>query len=237
MAAASPSDQPHIILFDVNVSLFESCFGKDEDWSCRFVSLSSKSCSTAALDNALCQPGLLSVVFMGMKGDHVNVLRNYYLNGGLVVYFGIYGEFGQPTVLSRTFGIGPWSFSGYTKHIYQLTLPALQKFGNKVKEQQYTKSNLVNAPVKDRLMIPKELSYDEYIEEYIYPYDSDDNYDEEKLKLAPQKYESHRESMGTYSPLVMHESFNGGAVAYLGFVNGDGNIPLIVRALLTKQKI
>mmetsp|Transcript_8420 Transcript_8420/g.17018 ORF Transcript_8420/g.17018 Transcript_8420/m.17018 type:complete len:146 (-) Transcript_8420:56-493(-) len=117
-----------------------------------------------------------------------------------------------------------------------INLRYLQKFGNNVKEQQYTKSNLVNAPVKDRLMTPKELSYDEYIEEYLYP-DDDGNYDEEDLKLAPQKYESHRESMGTYSPLVMHESFNGGAVAYLGFVNGDGNIPLIVRALLTKQKI
>mmetsp|Transcript_25624 Transcript_25624/g.39370 ORF Transcript_25624/g.39370 Transcript_25624/m.39370 type:complete len:237 (+) Transcript_25624:87-797(+) len=236
MAAASPSDQSHIILFDVDDGLFKSCFGKDEDWSCRFVSLSSESCSTAALDNALCQPGLLSVVFMDMEGDHVNVPRNYYVKGGLVVYFGIYGEFADPEVLSRTFGIGPWSFSGYTAHNYQLTLPASQKFGNNVKLQQYTKSNLVNAPVKDRLMTPKELSYDEYIEEYLYP-DDDGNYDEEDLKLAPQKYESHRESMGTYSPLVMHESFNGGAAAYLGFVNGDGNIPLIVRALLTKQKI
>lgn len=205
-----------------------------------YKALSSK-CSTADLDNALCEPGLLSVVFMDVEGDHANLVKNYYLKGGLVAFFGIYGEFSAPRDLSNAFGIGPWSFSGYTKHEFQLTLPALHRFGNNVKEQQYTKSNLVNAPVKDRLMVPKELSYKEFIEEYLglCP-DDDGNYDEEDeedMKLAPQKYEKYREDMALQSPLVMHESFNGGAVAYLGFVNGDGYIPLIVRALLTKQKI
>jgi hypothetical protein len=42
--------------------------------------------------------------------------------------------------------------------------------------------------------------------------------------------------MDNHASLAMHTSRNGGKIAYLGFVNGDGNIPKFVRALLTGQK-
>ena len=41
-----------------------------------------------------------------------------------------------------------------------------------------------------------------------------------------------------FSSNVMHEDrSHGGKVAYLGFINSDGNIPKLVRALLTGEKV
>mmetsp|Transcript_13864 Transcript_13864/g.33292 ORF Transcript_13864/g.33292 Transcript_13864/m.33292 type:complete len:210 (+) Transcript_13864:161-790(+) len=36
-------------------------------------------------------------------------------------------------------------------------------------------------------------------------------------------------------PLAVRKNSNGGRLAYLGFVNGDGNIPRIVKSVLTKK--
>ena len=234
MQASDPDNQKHILLLGIDHELFKSCFGRDEAWPC-MIKILPENCSEASLADALCKPGLLSVVFQDFDTHYVKV-REYYLNGGFVVYFGIYGEFAAPGKLSKDFGIGPWSFSAYTKHEYKLTLPALQKLGNNVTEQQYTKSNLVDAPIKDRLMVPKEPPFDEFVSDYL-GYCSDEDDYEDNMKKAPQKYEEYREEMGKQSPLLLHESFNGGAVAYLGFVNGDGDIPVIVRALITRSKI
>ena len=155
-----------------------------------------------------------------------------------MAYFGIYGEFEAPSWLSQDLGM-KWRFSGYTNHSYILTPIAQQKLGNKITEQEYTKSNLVDAPEEDRWMVPKPMSMEEFVEEHAY-YDDDpspaakEEYERE-VQSARNRYPSYVDNLNSHSPLVVHNSTDSGTFAYIGFVNGDGNIPKIVRALLTKS--
>mmetsp|Transcript_20723 Transcript_20723/g.30609 ORF Transcript_20723/g.30609 Transcript_20723/m.30609 type:complete len:690 (-) Transcript_20723:108-2177(-) len=220
----------HILLLGIDDDLFKTCFGKDASWSCKIKSL-PENCTRDVLDKALSEPDLISVAFQDFD-THYQRLKQYFFQGGFLVYFGIYGEYTAPGQLSRDLKMGPWSFSAYTNHEYKLTHKALEKLGNKITEQQYTKGNLVKAPVIDRLMVPKGVSFEEYKEENC---DSGEDDYEEQVKKAPASYESYINRLGEQSPLVMHKASHGGEVLYLGFVNGDGNVPSIVRALLSRN--
>lgn len=221
----------HVLLLGIDDDLFKTCFGKDASWPCKIKCL-SETCSRDVLDKALSEPGLNSVVFQDFE-THYQRLQQYFFEGGFLAYFGIYGEYAAPAQLSRDLKMGPWSFSAYTTHKYKLTSEALEKLGNKIEEQQYTKCNLVKAPVIDRLMVPEGVSFQEYKEDHYY---SDDDDYEEQVKKAPGSYEIYKNRLGEQSPLVMHKARHGGVIVYLGFVNGDGNIPSIVRALLSRNK-
>ena len=64
-----------------------------------------------------------------------------------------------------------------------------------------------------------------------------DEEDQADYARALVDYPRHCEEMEHCAPLVMHvDPIHGGKIAYLGFVNGDGNIPIFVRALLTGTK-
>lgn len=223
------SNEKTILLYGVDADLFKTCFGKDEEWSpCSLMSL-SEDCSAADLQSALSQEGLCCVVIMDT--EQLPALQDYYnKDSGFVVFFGIYGEFDVPGQLNPK-----WRFSAYTKHDYELTAVGKHFLGDTLTKQQYTKCNLVSAPEEDRIMLPVILPFEKYLsesegipEEHI----NDPEY-EEDVEEAKKYYPRHVENLSNQSPLVMHRNENGGRIAYLGFVNGDGNVPKIVRALLS----
>ena len=219
-----------VLLLDVNDELFKSCFGKDDDWPCQLESLGNKP-SKDAIEAKLSEPGLGCVIVQGL--DYADVVLPYYQKGGFVVYFGIYGEFDAPRRLSQVFGLD-WSFSGYTKYDYQVTEAGQAVFGNEVMDQQYTKSNLLRVPADERLLAPK---VEPTLEEYMKAEMGEGPFDEEDMEEGRRGYEYTKQCSLTQVPLAMHTNANGGRIAYLGFVNGDGNVPLFVRALCTSTKV
>ena len=225
--AAEQADDAFVLLLWVNEDLFKSCFGADEKWPCKLVSL-SENCTHTMLMAAIESPSIRSVVVQDEELQHWDALVEYYRRGGTVIYFGIYGVYSTPAFLSIKFGL-KWSFSAYTTYEYLLTPTGIEVLGDAITYQQYTKSNLLHVPEEDRLMIPKVYnSFEEFREEN---YDSDDEDNE-----IVEKYKLHQDDLCKQVPLAMHRCDTGGRVAYLGFVNGDGRIPEIVRALCSQTK-
>eukprot|EP00523_Entomoneis_sp_CCMP467_P015558 CAMPEP_0168773404 /NCGR_PEP_ID=MMETSP0725-20121227/4455_1 /TAXON_ID=265536 /ORGANISM="Amphiprora sp., Strain CCMP467" /LENGTH=220 /DNA_ID=CAMNT_0008822953 /DNA_START=37 /DNA_END=699 /DNA_ORIENTATION=- len=214
------SQVDHILFLEVDDNLFKTCFGTDNEWSCRLTSLSESSTS-AQVAEALAD----------VDGTHMSLVRNYYRQGGWVVFFGIYGDFAAPQQLGNLFGVD-WRFSAYTKYEYVLTTAGKELLGDAITQQQYTKANLLSVPEEERILVPKPYweSVEKYKEEEC---DSDDD-DEETIR---QNYQSHKDGLSRQVPLAVHTAQQGGGrIAYLGFVNGDGNIPQLVRALCTRSK-
>lgn len=226
--------EPFVLLVGVEQHLFEGCFGKEDAWPCVFQWL-DEECPLTVLASALNEEGLKSVVFQDYEGPHWDLLQGYYNDGGLLVYFGIDGEFQAPIDLSSRIGFN-WRFSAYTTHEYSLTVVGKHYLGNAVTEQQYSKANLLQVPEEDRLMIPKGLSLKEFIEDRDF---NDDEPTPQELEDARKSYEVYRQELGAQAPLAMHRADNGsgGRFVYLGFVNGDGNISKIVQALCTNRNI
>ena len=69
-------------------------------------------------------------------------------------------------------------------------------------------------------------------------FDNLDDEDKEEYESARDLgYPRHCQEMENKASLAMHVNpSNGGKIAYLGFVNDNGNIPKFVRALLTGGK-
>ncbi len=152
-------------------------------------------------------------------------------------------------MLNQTFGV-QWRFSAYTSHEHQLTSVGIQWIGDEVIEQQYTKSNMISAPAEDRILIGKKYgTLEEYLSEihgFGMPVAFDD-LDDDYRQVVREEYETarnvgyprHCEEMENHASLAMHVNpSHCGKIAYpsLGFVNGDGNIPKFVRAILTGEK-
>jgi hypothetical protein len=244
-SSSSPSDNDKfILLLGVDDQLFKTCFGKDEEWlqqpySCRMESLSD-DCSAAQLRSMLTTNGLVSVVIQeDVDHPHWNEIKQLYRQGGFVVYFGILGEFAAPARISQELSGGTmdWKFSAYTKHEYVLTDVAEAILGSDITKQQYTKCNLLSVPALDRLMLPETYCLRKYVEdcEGCDPEDDPDEFEREVEQARDSgAYERYRQQHENQCPLALHTDANhGGRFAYLGFVNGDGNIPYIVRALLS----
>jgi hypothetical protein len=199
-----------------------------------------EDCSAKEASAALNDPNILCCVVQ--NDTHWNLVKSHYDKGGFVVYFGIVGEFSAPAKLNRTFGV-QWRFSAYTAHDHELTSVGIQLLGDEVTEQQYTKSNMFSVPAEDRILIGKKYGT---LEEYLYDngfdtsvdFDNLDDEDREEYESARDVgYPQHCQEMENHSSLAMHvDPGHGGKIAYLGFVNGGGNIPKFVRALLTGKK-
>lgn len=232
--------------------LFKSCFFEEEEedapavlkaraWSAHeLIQVSTNE----DLVNAIQKPGeILSIVFQDT--DHeasiLVTLKDFYEAGGLVVFFGIEGEFGKPLELAAFFGFpGSWKFSGYTSHEYEVTYDAMDYFGPSVMTQPYTKCNLLSVPIQDRWMVAKALPLYQYVADNAGSLSghAPDTEWELEAKEAKAGYIQYCEDQYNQCPLAVHQNANGGRLAYLGFVNGDGgNIPKFVRSLVTKKTI
>lgn len=216
-----------VVLLDVEDELFKECFGHDSQWPCQLLSLTSEENSTDEISKVLKSSSC--VVIQNIGGPSWNAIIDYYKSGGLVVYFGIVGEFSAPQDLSQAFGLN-WHFSAYTRHDYVLTEAGKAILGDAITEQEYSKANLLSVPEEDRLLVPK--NYYETLDDYIKEEGDSDNERESMQK----KYDELTEQLGNEVPLALHKADHGGQMAYLGFVNGDGNISKFVRALCTRSK-
>jgi len=184
---AGQRDDAFILLLGVEEDLFKDCFGSDAQWPCKLERL-SEDCAQTEVKAALARRDLKSVVVQEEDIPHWDALVEYYNNGGTIVYFGIYGVYSSPSFLSDKFGLN-WRFSAYTKYEYLLTSAGIEVLGDAIKDQQYTKSNLVHVPEEDRLMVPKVFSsYEEWEE------DCCDSDDEDEDKRA--KHQRHQEDLG-----------------------------------------
>jgi len=224
-----------ILFIGVDEHLFKVCFGQDDKWACQFKSL-SEDCGVDEETLALQQPNLQAVIIEDDETPYWNAIQQFYHRGGFVVYFGILGEFAAVTRIGQQLGLR-WRFSAYTSHKYVLTPVAMHYLGGAVKEQEYTKANLVSAPVVDRLVVPKVPSIEDFIEDNVgcsgYTEEQKDDEYEEEVAEARARYPQYCEEQMHQSPLVLHRNEEGGRFVYVRFVNGDHNIPDIVRALLT----
>lgn len=241
------SNQKSIVFVGVDVDLFKICFVKTkEQWEEFELIVIDETSATANADlsKSLQNPAVRSVVFQDIEeldASLLHTLRQFYDSGGLVVYFGIDGVFTDPSALSKQFDLPEaWSFSGYTKYEYETTTVAMDYIGFNVMESQYSKSNMLLVPMQDRWMVPKAVPLHRYLVENAGCLDDDASDDEltcdaERVKAGYIKYIKYCEELYEYCPLAVHENKNGGRLAYLGFVNGDGNVPYIVRALVTNK--
>jgi hypothetical protein len=59
--------------------------------------------------------------------------------------------------------------------------------------------------------------------------------DRRRRKSQGGLYVKYCEKLYEQCPLAVHNNENDGRLAYLGFENGDGNIPYIVRALVANK--
>jgi hypothetical protein len=227
-SSEAPKKAQFILLFGVDEELFMTCFGERSEWKCNLESL-PEDCSRALLQSSLRNPGLGCVVVEDLGGPHWRDIINYYKNGGFVVYFGIIGEYAAPEKLSREFDL-QWRFSAYTRYEYELTSVGKQILGDAITEQEYSKSNLLSVPAEDRILVPKHTyaTIEEFIEN---EFDSEDEDVDDYMAKAQARYAEIRECLDNEVPLALHTASHGGKIAYLGFVNGAGNIPQIVRAL------
>lgn len=224
-------------------SFFRSQKPPEEHWnSFELIVLGSESSTASDLSESLQKPGVRSVIIQDTELDSslLSVLKQFYDNGGLVVFFGIYGVFTDPSTLSLLFDLPEaWKFRAYTRHEYEITTTARDYIGHDVKYQHYSKCNLLLVPIQDRWMIPKAQSLHEYIEEHAGILDGEepDEYWKNEAETAKAGYVKYCEGLYEECPLAVHKNKNGGRLAYLGFVNGDGNIPRIVRRLVANKKI
>ena len=249
---ASTTTKQSIVFLGVNVNLFKSCFFEPikEDpmpsraWDAfELVVLEEDPTTTVSrLSEALfANPNnnVVSVVFQStdIAESLLDILVRFYNSGGLVVFFGIYGEFGDPDVLSSCFSLPePWRFSAYTSEKYELTSQAHRSLGYAVTQQEYTKANLLSVPFRDRWMVELPMSLHAYLSSEADYDPSEPEYKEEEPAIK-EAYLVYCERCHHHCPLAVHQNKNGGKLAYLGFVNGNDNIPRIVRALVTQKKI
>lgn len=225
-----------IVFVDADFELFKSCFIEGTWENCEF-NIAPDRCSPAQLASLLSSCNTAAVVFMQGRTNHWEALKQYYLNGGVLVFFGILGEFGAPYHFSSRLGF-TWRFSAYTSHELRLTSKAISYLGSSVTEQQYTKSNLISAPEEDRWMVPKAPTIEEYLSENYGFSDQQELCEDEleEIREAQDEYPKFLESLKNQCPLAVHEIANGGKFIYLGFVNDSDNIPKFVRCLLLGEK-
>jgi hypothetical protein len=107
-----------VLLLAIDDNLFKTCFGADPLWPCKLECLSEK-CTESELTTSL-KSSYCVVVDDEEECPHWETVKQYYRDGGLVVWFGIHEEFSTPAFLSREFGL-EWKFSAYTAHEYVLT--------------------------------------------------------------------------------------------------------------------
>lgn len=240
-----------ILLLEVDVELFKICFGRDDDeWKpYELKTLSSseqKAWTVSELVAMLQDEGIQSVVVQhNMKewtGSQVEAIQTYLNSGGVVAYFGI--EDADTAILSSTLGLPPqrWRYSAYTKGEYELTGVAHEELGYGVMEQPYTKCNLLCVPVQDRWMVTKAMPLHRYIDEVAGTLNGNENEEElaewnADVKKAKEGYINYCEMEYEKCPLAVYKNKNNGKLVYMGFVNGQGNIPKIVKAVLTRSVI
>ena len=177
------------------------------------------------------------------RDEHWGSAKRHYEAGGFVAYFGIEGMFNAPAKLSKIFDVR-WTYSAYTAHEHRLTPVGIQCLGDGVTGQGCTKANMISAPKEDRIIIGKAMTLEEYLYDLtgldastvdVDQLDDDDR--EEYAAARDVHHPRHCEEMENRASLAMHEHpGHGGRIAYLGYVNGNGNIPIFVRALLTGEK-
>jgi hypothetical protein len=219
---------PFILFFETEEDLFFGLFGEQSSWKCDFQSFSENS-SKSQLITMLQNPRLLSVIIHKVGGRHWNEIIKYYKNGGYVVYADFYGYFDAPKKLSQAFDLD-WTFSEYTRYEYELTLVGEQLLGNSIPMQEYSKSNLLKVPSEDRILVPKH--YYATVEDLIQDmFDDEDVEHEELMTKARKEYASIRERLNNSVPLAFHKDKGGGSIAYIGFVNSAGNIPIFAQAI------
>lgn len=234
----------HILLLDTDIGLFFSCFGKHEDWP-DVVRLAG-DCPDEELHSALDNANLICCVVQDVSS--AARLKDYYDNGGYIVYFGIEGEFAAPAKLGSLFGL-QWTFSGYSSYDYILTSAGKEIIGDAVTQQHYTKANLIQVPPQDQVLVAKHCStLQEYLSQYLgWPeesflpdgtpaYHNDRDEMEEYESARDRKFPEHQKEMGMYCPLALHTAPHGGRLCYLGFVNGSGDVPKFVKAVVTQSK-
>lgn len=88
-------------------------------------------------------------------------------------------------------------------------------------------------------MVPKTATIEEYVLDNV-GYSDESTADEETLdeiREAKAYYPKHIEELHNQCPLAVHEGSHSGKFIYLGFVNGDGNIPKYVRGSIMGEKI
>jgi len=230
-------DDKFIVLLGIDDDLFKRVFGEEENWSCKFLSLSTE-CSKKVLRASLCNPSILCVVVMDLETHLKTLMRFYNEIHGFIAYFGIIGDYDAPRRLSHAFGL-KWRFSAYTDHEYILTPLAKHYLGDGIIGLERTKCNLIGAPEGERMMVPKIPSFIDYLSD---KYGTGKvlsgrySFDDEEIEDARKEYPQYCEDLVDQSPLAMYRNESGGRIAYLGFTNGDGNIPFIVRALLSGKK-
>jgi len=254
------SDKKKSIVFvDVNVDLFKRCFfqeakepalkrkaprASEESWnSFELIIINTKS-DTASDDlvRVLQNPGVRSVVIQNteMGSSILSILKRFYDSGGLVVHFGISTKQNDPSTLSQQFGFpGAWKFSAYTNHSYEITSEGWDCLGYDVEEQERTKSFLLDVPIQDRWIVPKAQPLHKYISDWAGSLDGDEPDEEWKTEAERAKagYVKYCEEVYRQCPLAVHRNKNGGRLAYIGFANSDGNIPRIVRLLVTNKNL
>lgn len=233
------SNPKTIVLLGIEATVFKSCFGQEAEWSPYVLVSLRNDCSLGELESVMDSNDICSLVIQELD-LHLEKVRNFFDSGGLVTFFGIYGDMRDPEELCSAFGFpGQWRFSAYTTHEYELTASATDWLGYTGITQQYTKSNLLCVPVQDRWMVPKAPSLQAFVDEaagLLGGKEPDEEWKED-AKEAKESYISYCETLYEQCPLAVRQNPNGGKLAYLGFVNGDGNIPKIVRAFITKQEL
>jgi len=236
--AMTASSGGYVLLLGVDSGLFQSCFGQEDQWAPYRIECLAEDCAASRVQENMDRADLKAIVIQDdTEHRHWNLLKDYYRQGGSVIYFGIYGEFQAPTRIGAELGF-EWKFSGYTRHEYVVTDVAREVIGDAIAEQQYSKANLLSVPREDRWMVPRTLTVAKYIEEWegLTAEEDGEDYQEELERITRDgTYRRYCEENENQCPLAVHGNVNGGKFAYLGFVNGDGKIPNIVRALLTGQ--
>jgi hypothetical protein len=154
-----------------------------------------------------------------------------------VAYFGIIGEFAVPDRLGQIIG-RPWKFYSYTRITIKVTDIGNEVLGGDTEitgQRLYVKCNFVSAPAEDRIMTGEVMSFDEYLlRDYgVESLENMDEDDKEEVEAARKSFPRWVEEQSHQAPLVMYRANNGGKLSYLGFVNGDGMIPMVVRKLLS----
>ena len=236
------SNDKSIVLLGVQVDLFKSCFVATESlWAPYELIVLDESISSSKLSATLQKSGVCSVVFQDtdLDGSLLVTLKEYYDEGGLVVFFGIYGVYDDPSKLSVQFDLPkPWEFSAYTRYEYEITNIAMDCLGYKDMKAQRLKCNLLHVPIQDRWLVPKATPLHQFIEDHLGSLQIGEEPDDEWKRDVPKAKESYLEYCeGLYRqcPLAVHQNANEGQLAYLGFVNGDGDVERVVNCVLTRN--
>jgi hypothetical protein len=226
-------DKKFILLYGVDQELFDECFGAAHKWPCRLIRLETK-CPARDLTILLQKKNLVSVVFEDAEAVHFGLLKSYYEGGGLIACFGIDGEPATPTVLSDALGLH-WRYYTFARDMFTLTPVGKHYLGTMLDDRLYTRANLLLVPEEDRLMVPKPTDVEDFLFEDAGFRSNTPSLG--KVLEAMNRYEYENRVLGCRSPLAMHLNDGGGRIVFFGFVNGDGYIPQIVRAICSNMKL